>query len=63
MALAAQALVDEVGAFYWTVPAPDMINSGREEQVRFQCRPHGEFCLQACCVGLHGSTSTGIEPG
>jgi hypothetical protein len=22
----------EVGAFYWTVPAPDIVNSGREEQ-------------------------------
>jgi hypothetical protein len=22
----------EVGAFYWTVPAPDIIKSGREEQ-------------------------------
>ena len=26
-----QALT-EVGAFYWTVPAPDIVNSGREEQ-------------------------------
>jgi hypothetical protein len=22
----------EVGAFYWTVPAPDIVNLGREEQ-------------------------------
>jgi hypothetical protein len=22
----------EVGAFYWTVPAPDIVNPGREEQ-------------------------------
>ena len=22
----------EVGAFYWTVPAPDIVNSGQEEQ-------------------------------
>ena len=22
----------EVGAFYWTVPVPDIVNSGREEQ-------------------------------
>jgi len=22
----------EVGAFYWTVSAPDIVNSGREEQ-------------------------------
>jgi hypothetical protein len=22
----------EVGAFYWTAPAPDIVNSGREEQ-------------------------------
>ena len=26
--------ITEVGAFYWTVPAPDIVNSGREEQVR-----------------------------
>jgi hypothetical protein len=25
----------EVGAFYWTVPAPDIVNSGREEQGSF----------------------------
>jgi len=24
--------VSEVGAFYWTVSAPDIVNSGREEQ-------------------------------
>ena len=24
--------VPEVGAFYWTVPAPDIVNSEREEQ-------------------------------
>jgi hypothetical protein len=23
-------LVFEVGAFFWTVPAPDIVNSGRE---------------------------------
>ena len=25
-------MVIEVGAFYWTVPAPDIVNSRREEQ-------------------------------
>ena len=25
----------EVGAFYWTVPAPDIVNPGREEQDSF----------------------------
>ncbi len=25
-------LESEVGAFYWTVPAPDIVNPGREEQ-------------------------------
>ena len=24
--------ISEVGAFYWTVPAPDIVNLGREEQ-------------------------------
>ena len=24
--------MSEVGAFYWTVPAPDIVNPGREEQ-------------------------------
>ncbi len=24
--------ITEVGAFYWTVPAPGIVNSGREEQ-------------------------------
>jgi len=26
------ASVPEVGAFYWTVLAPDIVNSGQEEQ-------------------------------
>ena len=26
------ATQNEVGAFYWTVPAPDIVNLGREEQ-------------------------------
>ena len=26
------ALQSEMGAFYWTVQAPDIVNSGREEQ-------------------------------
>ena len=30
--LQVQASQAEVGAFYWTVPAPDIVNSGREEQ-------------------------------
>jgi hypothetical protein len=25
-------MTGEVGAFYWTVSAPDIVNSGREEQ-------------------------------
>jgi hypothetical protein len=27
-----RATLSEVGAFYWTVLAPDIVNSGREEQ-------------------------------
>ncbi|MFN5695446.1 MAG: thermonuclease family protein [Cyanobacteriota bacterium] len=27
-----QQRLPEVGAFYWTVPAPDIVNPGREEQ-------------------------------
>lgn len=29
---AALLLSGEVGAFYWTVPAPDIVNTRREEQ-------------------------------
>jgi len=29
------AWLTEVGAFYWTVPAPGIVNSGREEQGSF----------------------------
>jgi endonuclease YncB( thermonuclease family) len=31
-ALVASGAAFEVGAFYWTVPAPDIVNPGREEQ-------------------------------
>jgi hypothetical protein len=31
----AQALNNEVDAFYWTVLAPDIVNPGREEQGSF----------------------------
>jgi hypothetical protein len=30
--LGCQEIHIEVGAFYWTVLAPDIVNSGREEQ-------------------------------
>jgi hypothetical protein len=30
--VAAQAGLNEVGAFYWTDLTPDIVNSGREEQ-------------------------------
>jgi hypothetical protein len=29
-------VVGEVGAFYWTVLAPDIVNPGREERVSIQ---------------------------
>jgi len=32
MIRSSEAMQDEVGAFYWTVPAPDIVNSGRDEQ-------------------------------
>ena len=31
-AIASTTAPSEVGAFYWTVLAPDIVNSGREEQ-------------------------------
>jgi hypothetical protein len=32
MARLALGAATEVGAFYWTVPAPNIVNPGREEQ-------------------------------
>jgi hypothetical protein len=39
----------EVGAFYWTVLAPEIVNSRREEQVLLRCRRHREFSLPVNC--------------
>jgi hypothetical protein len=54
--------VNEVGAFYRTVPTPDIVNSGREEQGSSRHRPHGEFCLPGSCAVLHGITSIKSGP-
>ncbi len=48
-----------IGQFW---PLSSLTPSGRNG-VRFQCRPHGEFCLPESCVVLHDSTSTGSGPG
>ena len=43
-------------------PLTSLTPDGRN-RVRFQCRPHGEFCLPRSCVALHGCTSIGNGPG
>ena len=48
-----------IGQFW---PLTSLTPGGRN-RVRFQCRPHGEFCLPGSCVALHGSTSIGSGPG
>jgi len=52
-----------VGALYWTVPGPDVVNSGQEDRIVCQSKPGREFCLPVGCVALYDSRSAGTGPG
>ena len=48
-----------IGQFW---PLTSLTPGGRNS-VRYQYRPHGEFCLPGSCGALHGSTSIGSGRG